>query len=52
MICVLISLAYVAGVIIAGSSKGGELLTETSVVSVCLICSLVGGMAGTFREME
>lgn len=38
--CVLISLAYVAGVIIVGSSKGGELLTETNVVSMYLICSI------------
>lgn len=35
--CVLISLAYVAGIIMVGSSKGGELLTETSIVSMCLI---------------
>ncbi len=45
--CVLISLAYVAGVIIVGSSKGGELLTETSVVSMCLICSLLVSIAFT-----
>lgn len=43
--CVLISLAYVAGVIIVGSSKGGELLTETSVVSKCLISSLLVSIA-------
>lgn len=45
--CVLISLAYVAGVIVVGSSKGGELLTETSVVSMCLICSLLVSIAFT-----
>ena len=34
--CILISLAYVAGVIIVGNSKGGELLTEANVVFMCL----------------
>ena len=37
--CILISLAYVAGVIIVGNSKGGELLTAANVVFMCLICS-------------
>lgn len=45
--CVLISLAYVTGVIMMSSSKGGELLTETSVVSMCLICSLLVSIAFT-----
>lgn len=45
MACVLIFLAYITGVIIVGSSKGGELLTETSVISMCLICCLLVSMA-------
>ncbi len=45
--CVLISLAYVAGVIMVGISKGGELLTETSVFSMCLICGLLVSVAFT-----
>lgn len=43
--CVLISLAYAAGIIMVGSSKGGELLTETSIVSMCLICSVLVSIA-------
>ena len=43
--CVLTSLAYVAGIIMVGSSKGGELLTETSIVSMCLICSVLVSIA-------
>ena len=43
--CVLISLAYVAGIIIVGSFKGGELQTETSIVSMCLICSVLVSIA-------
>lgn len=43
--CVLISLAYVAGIIMVGSSKGGELLAETSIVSTCLICSVFVSIA-------
>lgn len=45
--CVLISLAYVAGVIVVSSSKGGELLTETSIIAMCLICSLFLSIAFT-----
>lgn len=43
--CVLISLAYVAGIIIVSISKGGKLLTETSIVSMCLICSVLVSIA-------
>ena len=45
--CVLISLAYVAGVIVVSSSNGGELLTETSIIAMCLICSLFLSIAFT-----
>lgn len=45
--CVLISLAYIAGVIVVSSSKGGELLTETSIIAMCLICSLFLSIAFT-----
>lgn len=45
--CMLISLAYVAGIIMAGSSKGGELLTETSIITMCLICSIFVSAAFT-----
>lgn len=45
--CVLISLAYVVGVIVVSSSKGGELLTETSIIAMCLICSLFLSIAFT-----
>lgn len=45
--CILISLAYVAGIVMVGSSKGGELLTETSIVFMCLICSFVVSIAFT-----
>ena len=45
--CVLISLAYVAGIIVVSSSKGGELLTETSIIAMCLICSLFLSIAFT-----
>ncbi len=45
--CMLISLAYVAGIIMVGSSKGGELLTETSIITMCLICSIFVSVAFT-----
>lgn len=45
--CVLISLAYVAGITVVSSSKGGKLLTETSVIAMCLICSLFVSIAFT-----
>lgn len=43
--CVLISLAYIAGIIVVNNSKGGELLTETNVIAMCLISSLFVSMA-------
>lgn len=43
--CVLISLAYAAGIIMVSSSKGGQLLVETSIVSRCLICSVFVSIA-------
>jgi len=45
--CMLISMAYVAGIIMVGSSKGGELLTETDVIAMCLICSIFVSAAFT-----
>jgi len=45
--CMLISLAYVAGIIMVGSSKDGELLTETSIITMCLICSIFVSVAFT-----
>ncbi len=38
---VLISLAYTAGVFAIGNMKGGELVTETGVIVMCMICSLL-----------
>lgn len=43
--CVLISLAYIAGIIVVNNSKGGELLTETNVITMCLISSLFVSVA-------
>jgi len=43
--CVLISLAYIAGIIVVNNSKGGELLTETNVIAMCLISSLFVSVA-------
>lgn len=45
--CMLISLAYVAGIIMVGSSKDGELLTEMSIITMCLICSIFVSVAFT-----
>ena len=45
--CVLISLAYITGVFVVGSAKGGELLTKTSVVTMCLVCSILVSVAFT-----
>ena len=45
--CVLFSLAYIAGVFAVGSAKGGELLTKTSVVAMCLVCSILVSVAFT-----
>lgn len=45
--CVLISLAYITGVFVVGSAKGGELLTKTSVVAICLVCSILVSAAFT-----
>lgn len=43
--CVLISLTYIAGIIVVNNSKGGELLTETNVIAMCLISSLFVSVA-------
>ena len=45
--CVLISLSYITGVFVVGSAKGGELLTKTSVVTMCLVCSILVSVAFT-----
>ena len=45
--CVLIFLAYITGVFVVGSAKGGELLTKTSVVTMCLVCSILVSVAFT-----
>lgn len=45
--CVLISLAYITGVFVVGSAKGGELLTKTSVVTMCLVCSILVSVSFT-----
>lgn len=45
--CVLISLAYVAGVIMVGNSKGGKLLTEMGIVTIFLLCSILVSIAFT-----
>ena len=38
---ILISLAYTAGVFVIGNMKGGELITETGVITMCMICGLL-----------
>lgn len=43
----LISLAYIAGILVVSNAKGGELLTETSVVIMCLICGSLVSVAFT-----
>ncbi len=45
--CVLVSLAYIAGIIVVSSSKGGELLTEMSVIALFLLCSIFASAAFT-----
>lgn len=45
--CVLISLAYIAGVFAVSSAKSGELLAGTGIVVMCLICSLLVSVAFT-----
>lgn len=44
---ILISLSYIAGIIVVHNSKGGELLTETNVIAMCLISSLFVSVAFT-----
>lgn len=38
---ILISLAYTAGVFVIGNMKGGEFITETGVITMCMICGLL-----------
>jgi len=45
--CVLVSLAYIAGIIVVSSSKGGKLLTEMSVIALFLLCSIFVSVAFT-----
>ena len=47
MFGVLISLVYITGVFVVGSAKDGELLTKTSVVTMCLVCSILVSVAFT-----
>ena len=42
-----IYLSYITGVFVVGSAKGGELLTKTSVVTMCLVCSILVSVAFT-----
>lgn len=45
--CMLITLAYFAGVFVVGSSKGGELLTGSNIIALFLICSFLISIAFT-----